>query len=72
MKAIIPSVEINSISKEKSFTKISIKYPKNNDPRADIFKYAVEKEWTILEMVATKQNLEDIFRNLTNTSENNK
>ena len=72
MKATIPSVEINSISKEKSFTKISIKYPKNNDPRADIFKYAVEKEWTILEMVATKQNLEDIFRNLTNTSENNK
>jgi ABC-2 type transport system ATP-binding protein len=71
MKATIPSVEINSISKEKSFTKISIKYPKNNDPRADIFKYAVEKEWTILEMVATKQNLEDIFRNLTNTSENN-
>tara|TARA_Y100000748_G_C15497456_1_gene488708 strand:+ start:213 stop:1157 length:945 start_codon:yes stop_codon:yes gene_type:complete len=72
MKATIPSVEINSISKEKSFTKISIKYPKNNDPRADIFKYAVEKEWTILEMVATKQNLEDIFRNLTNTSENTK
>jgi len=72
MKATIPSVEINTISKEKSFTKISIKYPKNNDPRADIFKYAVEKEWTILEMVATKQNLEDIFRNLTNTSENNK
>ena len=72
MKATIPSVEINSISKEKSFTKISIKYPKNNDPRADIFKYAVEKEWTILEMVATKQNLEDIFRNLTNTSEKNK
>ena len=72
MKATIPSVEINSVSKEKSFTKISIKYPKNNDPRADIFKYAVEKEWTILEMVATKQNLEDIFRNLTNTSENNK
>ena len=71
MKATIPSVEINSISREKSFTKISIKYPKNNDPRADIFKYAVEKEWTILEMVATKQNLEDIFRNLTNTSENN-
>ena len=72
MKATIPSVEINSISKEKSFTKISIKYPKNNDPRADIFKYAVEKEWTILEMVATKQNLEDIFRNLTNTSGSNK
>ena len=72
MKATIPSVDIKSISKEKSFTKISIKYPKNNDPRADIFKYAVEKEWTILEMVATKQNLEDIFRSLTNTSGNNK
>jgi len=72
MKATIPSVGIKSISKEKSFTKIIIEYPKNNDPRADIFKYAVEKEWTILEMVATKQNLEDIFRNLTNTREINK
>ena len=65
MKAVIPSVDIKSISKEESHTQISIEYSKSNDPRSDIFKYAVKKEWVILEMVATKQNLEDIFRNLT-------
>ena len=68
MKAIIPSVDIKSISKEESHTQISIEYSKSNDPRADIFKYAVDKEWIILEMVATKQNLEDIFRNLTKSN----
>ena len=71
MKAIIPSIDISSISKEGTYTKINIKYPKNNDPRSDIFKYAVDKGWTILEMFATKQNLEDIFRNLTSNNESN-
>ena len=71
MKAIIPSIEIASISNEDTHTKINIKYPKNNDPRSDIFKYAVDKGWTILEMFATKQNLEDIFRNLTSSNESN-
>ena len=68
MKAVIPSVDIKSISKEESHTQISIEYSKNSDPRSDIFKYAVDKEWIILEMVATKQNLEDIFRNLTKSN----
>ena len=71
MKAIIPSIDISSISKENTYTKINIKYPKNNDPRSDIFKYAVDRGWTILEMFATKQNLEDIFRNLTSSNESN-
>ena len=71
MKATIPSIDIASISKEDTYTKINIKYPKNNDPRSDIFKYAVDKGWTILEMFATRQNLEDIFRNLTSNNESN-
>ncbi len=71
MKAKIPSIDITSISKEDTYTKINIKYPKNNDPRSDIFNYAVDKGWTILEMFATKQKLEDLFRNLTSSSESN-
>ncbi len=71
MKAKIPSIDITSISKEDTYTKINIKYPKNNDPRSDIFNYAVDKGWTIIEMFATKQNLEDLFRNLTSSSESN-
>ena len=65
MKATIPSIDIKNISKEDSFTKINIEFPSNGDPREDIFKYAVDKNWVILEMVTSKQNLEDIFRKLT-------
>jgi ABC-2 type transport system ATP-binding protein len=65
MKATIPSIDINGITKNDSYTNINIEYSNSNDPREDIFNYAVSKKWIILEMVATKQNLEDIFRNLT-------
>lgn len=65
MKATIPSIDINDITKNDSYTNINIEYSNSNDPREDIFNYAVSKKWIILEMVATKQNLEDIFRNLT-------
>ncbi len=65
MKATIPSIDIKNISKEDSFTTINIEFPSNGDPREDIFKYAVDKNWVILEMVTSKQNLEDIFRKLT-------
>jgi ABC-2 type transport system ATP-binding protein len=65
MKATVPSIDIKNISKEDSFTRINIEFPSNGDPREDIFKYAVDKNWVILEMVTSKQNLEDIFRKLT-------
>ena len=65
MKATIPSIDIKNISKEDSYTAINIEFSSNSDPREDIFKYAVDKNWVILEMVTSKQNLEDIFRKLT-------
>jgi len=65
MKATIPSIDIKNISKEDSYTAINIEFASNGDPREDIFKYAVDKNWIILEMVTSKQNLEDIFRKLT-------
>ena len=65
MKATVPSIDIKNISKEDSFTRINIEFPSNGDPREDIFKYAIDKNWVILEMVTSKQNLEDIFRKLT-------
>ncbi len=65
MKATIPSIDIKNISKGESYTAINIEFPSNGDPREDIFKYAVDKNWIILEMVTSKQNLEDIFRKLT-------
>ena len=65
MKATIPSIDIKNISKEDSYTVINVEFSSNGDPREDIFKYAVDKNWVILEMVTSKQNLEDIFRKLT-------
>ena len=36
------------------------------DPRREIFKLAVEKDWTILNMEKSRQSLEEIFRKLSN------
>ena len=65
MKATIPSIDIANIAKNESSTEINLEFLSSSDPRADIFNYAVSKKWVILEMVASKQNLEDIFRKLT-------
>ena len=65
MQAVIPSVKINGMNKLDDKVQLSLEYPNNSDPRKDIFKYAVEKEWIITEMIVTKRNLEDLFRNLT-------
>ena len=65
MKATIPAISIQTINKQNGLTIITLEYPKASDPRPDIFNYAVKNNWTILEMVTSKQNLEEIFRNLT-------
>ena len=65
MEATIPSVSVQGIEKQKQSILIQIEYQNNSDPRQDIFKYAVEKNWVITEMSVHKRNLEDLFRNLT-------
>lgn len=68
MKATIPGINIQSIVKKDQLTEIMIEYPNTSDPRKDIFQYAVNQSWTILEMSASKRDLESIFRNLTQGS----
>ena len=65
MKATIPSINIQSILKNNDSTEIMIEYSNNTDPRKDIFQYAIDHDWIILEMSATKKDLESIFRKLT-------
>ena len=65
MEATIPSVTVHGIEKQKQSIFIQIEYQNTSDPRQDIFKYAVEKNWIITEMSIHKRNLEDLFRNLT-------
>ena len=65
MEATIPSVTVQGIEKQKQSILVQIEYQNTSDPRQDIFKYAVEKNWVITEMSVHKRNLEDLFRNLT-------
>ena len=66
MKAKIPSITLKSTNKHDRLITIQIEYSSKSDPRKDIFNYAVENKWIILEMSESNKNLEDIFRNLTN------
>ena len=69
MKATIPQVDIKSIKKDKDCFNINIEYKSGTDPREDIFNHAVSQSWVITEMRVSEKNLEDIFRNLTNKSD---
>ena len=65
MKAKIPSITLKATTKTNNLVTMQIEYSSKSDPRKDIFNYAVEHKWIILEMSESKRNLEDIFRNLT-------
>ena len=65
MKAVIPAITIKGLNKTDDKIELSLEYKNNSDPRKDVFNYAVEKGWIITEMIVSKRNLEDLFRNLT-------
>tara|TARA_B100000700_G_C14876288_1_gene775825 strand:+ start:47 stop:997 length:951 start_codon:yes stop_codon:yes gene_type:complete len=70
IKATVPSITVqSSVTNEDKMKEIILDYPSTSDPRKDIFQYAVENKWVIYEMAASKNNLESIFRDLTNKQE---
>ena len=71
LQAKIPSVKFISMEKSGGVQKVNFEYPKDKDPREDIFKYAVKSKWVILKMMPQTTNLEDIFRNLTSSGPSN-
>ena len=71
LQANIPSVKFISMEKSGGVQKVNFEYPKDKDPREDIFKYAVKSKWVILKMMPQTTNLEDIFRNLTSSGASN-
>ena len=71
LQAKIPSVKFISMEKSGGVQKVHFEYPKDKDPREDIFKYAVKSKWVILKMMPQTTNLEDIFRNLTSSEASN-
>ena len=65
LKNEFPNIQvIDSRIKNDSMT-LNLEYPKNDDPRDSLFKYAVDSNWIIIEMSPQSANLESIFRNLT-------
>ena len=71
LQAKIPSVKFISMEKSGGVQKVNFEYPKDKDPREDIFKYAVKSKWVILKMMPQTTKLEDIFRNLTSSGASN-
>ena len=61
----IPNLTIVNTTSNNGSKLLNLEYPKDQDPRADIFQYAVDSNWVITEMSPHSANLESIFRNLT-------
>ena len=62
------NVKIENIKKVKKGYSLNISYDEKNDPRTDLFNHIVKSKWGLLEMTPQSENLEDIFRKLTNTN----
>ncbi len=61
----IIDIKIIDVHKKDLHHIIKIEYPKDKEPREQIFNYAVESNWIITEMSPQSTNLESIFRTLT-------
>ena len=65
IQAKLPSVKFISINETNTVQQVQFEYGKDQDPREDLFSYAVNNNWSILKMNPHTTNLEDIFRDLT-------
>ena len=65
IQAKLPSVKYISLNETNGIQSVQFEYGKDQDPREDLFKYAVKNKWSILKMNPKTTNLEDIFRDLT-------
>ena len=54
--------DIEIIENEETIKKFIISIEENSDPRKDIFKKAVQENWTLLTMSKTSPKLEDVFK----------
>ena len=65
MQDKIEHIKIKSIKTTKTGNIVNIEYAQKQDPREDIFKFIVKSKWSLVEMNPQSDNLEDIFRKLT-------
>ncbi len=61
----IPSLSLLDAEVKNGSQLLQLEYPKDQDPREALFKYAVDSNWVVTEMSPHSVNLESIFRTLT-------
>ena len=61
----IPALSLIETTKQNGSYILQLEYPKDKDPREELFNYAVESKWILTEMSPHSVNLESIFRTLT-------
>lgn len=60
-----PEIKIKDQTTRDGVSRVSLEYPTGQDLREQIFNYAVEESWVLLEMSRKHAQLEDLFRSLT-------
>ena len=57
----IPSLSLLDAEVKNGSQLLQLEYPKDQDPREALFKYAVDSNWVVTEMSPHSANLESIF-----------
>ena len=61
----IPSISLVDTITRNGSQILHLEYPKEKDPREELFQYAIDSNWVVTEMSPHSVNLESIFRTLT-------
>ena len=61
----IPSISLVDTTTLNGSQILHLEYPKEKDPREELFQYAIDSNWVVTEMSPHSVNLESIFRTLT-------
>ena len=61
----IPSISLVDTTTRNGSQILHLEYPKEKDPREELFQYAIDSNWVVIEMSPHSVNLESIFRTLT-------
>ena len=61
----IPSISLVDTTTRNGSQILHLEYPKEKDPREELFQYAIDSNWIVTEMSPHSVNLESIFRTLT-------
>ncbi len=63
--ARFPEIKVQDLTTRDGVSHLVLEYPTGRDMREQIFAYAVEAGWVLLEMSRQQARLEDLFRSLT-------